>query len=88
MVDVDHGVSLAIVILNLWFHGLRGYGVTDPSRCRIGCQCTCSENQGLVDAFDELAGLYFKEGSKAGLVYKKVGMFDWNSGRKCRVREV
>lgn len=28
----------------------------------------------MADAFDELAGLYFKEGSKAGGVYKKVGM--------------
>ena len=26
----------------------------------------------MADAFDELAGLYFKEGSKAGGVYKKV----------------
>ncbi|CBJ27489.1 conserved unknown protein [Ectocarpus siliculosus] len=35
-------------------------------------QCTCPENKALADAFDELAGLYFKEGSKAGGVYKKV----------------
>lgn len=26
----------------------------------------------MAEAFDELAGLYFKEGSKAGGVYKKV----------------
>lgn len=26
----------------------------------------------MADAFDELAGLYFKAGSKAGGVYKKV----------------
>lgn len=34
-------------------------------------QCTCPENTDLAEAFDELAGLYFKEQSKAGFVYKK-----------------
>eukprot|EP00752_Nemacystus_decipiens_P003317 g3069.t1 len=35
-------------------------------------QCLCPENKAMADAFDELAGLYFKAGSKAGGVYKKV----------------
>ncbi|CAN0413963.1 unnamed protein product, partial [Laminaria digitata] len=34
-------------------------------------QCTSPENTDLAEAFDELAGLYFKEQSKAGFVYKK-----------------
>ena len=54
----------------------------DPTRKFVGCrfslmfmvrqrQCTCPENSDLAEAFDELAGLYFKEQSKAGFVYKK-----------------
>lgn len=38
-------------------------------------QCACPDNAGLADAFDELAGLKFKEGSKAGFVYKKVNNY-------------
>jgi len=34
-------------------------------------QCICPENKAMAEAFDELAGLYFKAGSKAGGVYKK-----------------
>ncbi|CAM9350087.1 unnamed protein product [Pylaiella littoralis] len=40
-----------------------------PSKAK---QCACPENKDMAEAFDELAGLYFKEGSKAGGVYKKV----------------
>ncbi|CAN0068223.1 unnamed protein product [Ascophyllum nodosum] len=40
-----------------------------PSKAK---QCACPDNTGLADAFDELAGLKFKEGSKSGFVYKKV----------------
>ncbi|CAM9335358.1 unnamed protein product [Scytosiphon promiscuus] len=40
-----------------------------PSKAK---QCACPENKDMAEAFDELAGLYFKAGSKAGGVYKKV----------------
>ena len=45
-------------------------------------QCTCPENTDLAEAFDELAGLYFKEQSKAGFVYKKARLLLYTLRRR------